>query len=127
MARFLLSVERINPTDNTSYLVGKESNSTVAVVTRDRLNALECLRCKPSTRRSSPCPHVLAVMEKDPVSVPRPNYQTHTIALAELIEQAARESDGNFYAGAQVDRFVTCVRVTMPDGQAVKLTIEVEA
>ena len=57
----------------------------------------------------------------------RATYQQHAHALTELIEQAAREDDGNFFSGAQVGEFVTAVQVTMPNGQVVKLTVEIIA
>jgi hypothetical protein len=126
MSRFTLSAERINPTDDTSYLVGKESNNSVAVVTRDH-DGLHCMRCsgKRASEGVGQCAHILAVQELEKPKAA--TYQQHTHALTELIEQAAREDDGNFFSGAEVGEFVTAVRVTMPNGQVVKLTIEIIA
>lgn len=65
MSAALLSVEMINPADASSFLVGKESNRTVAVVVRDAFG-LECMRCK--TPRN--CNHISAVVKFEAPNVP---------------------------------------------------------
>jgi hypothetical protein len=126
MARFLLSAERINPSDNTSYLVGKENNRTVAVVTRDD-DGLHCMRC-PGKRASEgvgQCAHILAVQEFEKPATPMPlSDRGVQQALADLLDQAARSDDGNYFSGATIDNRTVTVVVVFPNLQRFDITID---
>ena len=84
MSQSLLSVEQINPVDGSSYLVGKESNRTVAVVLRD-VFGLECQRCK--TPRN--CKHTAAVVAFEaPAVAGRPAGWCHCVGDQMAVENA---------------------------------------
>lgn len=125
MARFLLSAERIDPASDSSYLVGKNSNNTVAVVTRDH-EGLHCMRCSgaKASEGIGQCAHILAVQEMEkPTPMPRSERGVQQ-ALGDLLEAASREDDGNYFSGATVNAVISAVLVDFPNGERFKITVD---
>lgn len=126
MSRFTLQAERINADSDTSYLVGKSDNKTVAVVTRDH-KGLHCMRCtgKKASEGVGQCAHILAVQELEKPATPMPlSDRGVQQALADLLDQAARSDDGNYFANATVDNLVSAIVVVFPNLQSFKITVD---
>lgn len=126
MARFILSAERINADSDSSYLVGKDNNRTVAVVTRDH-DGLHCMRCsgKRASEGVGQCAHILAVQEMEKPATPMPlSDRGVQQALADLLDQAGRSDDGNYFSGATVDNLVSAIVVVFPNLQSFKITVD---